>query len=406
MEVLTNIAQLATCPPGRGPGDIETVDNASLAHDGGEIAWVGPQEALPSIYAEWPQRDCGGGLLIPGLVDCHTHLCFGGWRADEFAARLAGASYEALTRAGGGILSTVQATREAAAGELLDKAHGHLDAMQRLGVTTVEAKSGYGLDAATELKQLRVYASLRERHSTRLVPTFLGAHLIPPEYKDNRDGYVELLCDELLPIVAGEQLAEFCDCFVERTAFTPHEAERILTRARELGLGVKIHAEQLSRSGGASLAARLGAISAEHLEHVDDTDLKALAASGTVAVSLPLASLYLRGEYLDACRFHDHAIPVAVASDFNPGTAPSYDLTLALLLACLNQGMAPAMALQGATTHAAAALGRKDRLGSLQPGYRADFALMDTPSVNHWIYHHQPNACAATAIDGEWVYER
>lgn len=402
--MLTNIAQLATCPPERAPGEIDTVDNAALAHHGGEIAWVGAREALPTIYADWPQRDCGGGLLIPGLVDCHTHLCFGGWRADEFAARLAGESYEALTRAGGGILSTVQATRATGAEELLDRAGGHLDAMQRLGVTTVEAKSGYGLDAATELKQLRVYASLRDRHSSRLVATFLGAHLVPPEYSTDREGYVELLCGELLPMVAAERLAEFCDCFVERTAFTPEEAARILTTASELGLGVKVHAEQLSRSGGAALAARLGAISAEHLEHVDDTDLEALAAAGTVAVSLPLASLYLRGNYLDASRFQVHGIPVAVASDFNPGTAPSYDLPLALLLACLYQGMTPAMALQGATTYAAAALGREKTLGSLRPGYRADFALMEAPSVNHWIYHHQANACRATAIDGQWVY--
>jgi imidazolonepropionase len=400
MLVLENIAELATCPPGNPQGDAGLVRDASLVADRGEILWAGPARELPAACRDTnPEStrriDCGGRLVIPGLIDCHTHLCFGGWRGDEFERRLAGASYQEIAAGGGGIVRTVAATREASAGELERKARAALDDMLQLGVTTVECKSGYGLDEANELKLLRVYRRLDATHPVDLVPTFLGAHVLPPEYRDDRDGYVDLLCERLIPRVAEEGLAEFCDAFVEGGAFSAAEADRIFTAARDHGLKIKLHADQLSEGGGASLAARHGAVSAEHLEYASDRGIADLARAGTVAVSLPLASLYLGERYLQARQFLDAGVPVAVATDFNPGSAPSYHLPLALTLACLNQSMTPQEALNGATTVAARALDRHDRIGSLLPGYRADFAIIDSPALNHWLYHFTPNACRA-----------
>ena len=337
------------------------------------------------------------------MVDCHTHLCFGGWRGDEFEQRLAGASYQDIAASGGGIISTVSATRAASTGELERKARGILEKVLALGVTTVECKSGYGLDEANELKQLEVYRRLNGAQPIDLVSTFLGAHIIPPEYRDRREAYIRLLIDVLIPRVAKNNLASFCDAFVEQGAYSAAEARRIFSAAREHGLGIKVHADQLSDGGGAVLAAELQAVSAEHLEYINEDGIRALAGSGTVAVSLPLASLYLGERYLPARRLLEAGVPVAVATDFNPGSAPSYHLPLAMTLACLNQSMTPQESLMGATTVAARALSLHNRIGSLLPGYQADLAVIDAPSLNHWLYHFTPNACVKVLKNGVWV---
>jgi imidazolonepropionase len=403
MPVLRNISELATCPATHRQDDAGLLARAALAWRGSRIEWVGPDAALPSTYRSEPVVDCTRRLVIPGLVDCHTHLCFGGWRGDEFAARLQGATYQEIAAAGGGIASTVSATRGASIGQLQRKARAALDGMLQLGVTTVECKSGYGLDEANELKQLEVYRRLDAAQPVDLVPTFLGAHIVPPEHRANRQRYLDLLCDVLIPRVAAQGLAQFCDVFVEEGAYSTDEARRILSTAREHGLGLKLHADQLSAGGGAGLAAELAAVSAEHLEYASDRDIEALAASGTVAVSLPLASLYLGERYLPARRMFAAGVRVAVATDFNPGSSPSYHLPLALTLACLNQAMTPQEALMGATTVAARAVALHEDRGSLLPGCRADLAIIDAPSLNHWLYHFVPNAALRVLKNGNWV---
>ncbi|MEJ8567479.1 imidazolonepropionase [Elongatibacter sediminis] len=406
MPILKNISQLATCPANNPQGDAGLLEDSVLVWRGDHIEWVGRAADLPTRFHGEAVTDCGGRLVVPGLVDCHTHLCFGGWRGDEFAQRLAGASYQDIAAAGGGIMRTVTATRAASSGDLERTAMGHLAHMLRLGVTTVECKSGYGLNYDTELKQLHVYRTLAERQPVSLVATYLGGHVLPREFRQDREGYLRLVCESVLPTVTRNGLAEFCDVFIEEGAFTANEARVILSRAQELGLGLKVHADQLSDGGGARLAAEMGAVSAEHLEYVGPDGVRALAEAGVVAVSLPLASLYLKERYIPARSLIEAGVRVAVATDFNPGSAPSYHLPLAMTLACLNQNMTPAEALMGATAYAARAIGRGERIGSLQAGYLADIAIIDAPDVNHWLYHFRDNACTGVIKSGKWVHTR
>ncbi len=401
MKLLENIAQLATCRFEGGQADIHPISDAALVWQGRNISWVGSRSELPAEYRGAERVDAGGGLVTPGLVDCHTHLAFGGWRAEEFEQRISGRSYLDIARAGGGIARTVRLTREATEETLLERARGFLAEMLALGVTTVECKSGYGLDRDTELKLLRVYRRLAEEGPVRIVPTFLGAHTLLPEHRNDREAYLRLLVDHLIPEVAAGRLAECCDVFVEESAFTIEEARRILLAGRAAGLAPKLHADQLSAGGGAELAAEVGALSADHLEHASARGIAAMARAGTVAVSLPIASLYLSQPPMPARRFIEAGVPVAVATDFNPGSAPSFHLPIALTLACTLQRMTPAEALNGATSVAARALGRQGRIGSLEPGKAADFAVFDSPDVNHWLYHLRPNACRMTVVDGE-----
>lgn len=403
MPVLNNISQLATCPPDSPQGDAGLLEDAALVWTDGLVRWAGSMEDVPAEFQDETVIDCGHRLIVPGLVDCHTHLCFGGWRSDEFELRLGGASYQEIAHAGGGIAGTVAATRGASLDELRHKAESALDEMLDLGITTVECKSGYGLDEANELKQLEVYRQLNDTHVVDLVPTFLGAHIIPPEHEKQRDRYITLLCDVLIPRVARQGLARFCDAFAETGAFSIEETRQILTAAARHGLGIKIHADQLSNGDGAELAAELGAVSAEHLEYISAAGVDALAASGTVAVSLPLASLYLGEAYMPARKMIDRGVPVAVATDFNPGSSPSYHLPLAMTLACIHQGMTPQETLKGATCVAAKAVSLSENIGSLLPGYAADLAIIDSPSLNHWLYHFRPNACIAVMKNGAWV---
>jgi imidazolonepropionase len=405
VPILRQIGRAATCRAEGSQADIHPIAQAALVWEGDSIIWIGEERDLPPHYADsgMPSEDAGGRLLVPGLVDCHTHLAFGGWRADEFERRLRGESYLDIARSGGGIASTVRATRAASQEALVDRARQTLDAMARLGVTTVECKSGYGLDVENELKLLEVYRTLGCSHPLRIVPTFLGAHVVPAEFKDRRDAYVDLLCAELIPEIARRGLARFCDVFVEDTAFTLSDARRIFSAAREHGLRAKLHADQLHDSGGAALAAEVRAVSADHLECVSDRGIAALRDAGVVAVSLPIATLYLRVNPLPARALITAGVPVAVATDFNPGSAPSYHLPFAMMLACTLQRMTPAEALKGATIIAARAIGLEASVGSLEPGKSADFALIAAPDEAHWLYHFQPNVCVNTWARGSRV---
>jgi imidazolonepropionase len=393
----------ATCRADGAQADVHPVANAALVWEDDRIVWIGAEQALPARYADLPSEDAGGRLLVPGLVDSHTHLAFGGWRADEFERSLRGESYLDIARAGGGIASTVRATRAASHEELAARGRQTLDAMVRLGVTTVECKSGYGLDVDNELKLLEVYRTLADMQPVRLVPTFLGAHVVPPEFRDRRDAYIALLCETLIPEVKRRSIARFCDVFVEDTAFTVPEARRIFEAAHAHGLRAKLHADQLHDCGGAALAAEVRAISADHLERVSPSGMHALRDTSVVAVSLPIATLYLHVAPMPARGLIAAGVAVAVATDFNPGSAPSAHLPLAMMLACTLQRMTPAEALKGATIYAARAVGLETEIGSLEPGKSADFALIDAPNPTQWLYHFQANACVGTWIRGQRV---
>jgi imidazolonepropionase len=405
MKLLENIAQLATCRAEGGQGEIHAIPDAALVWEGETIAWAGARRDLPAAFRDAEALDAGGRLVIPGLVDCHTHLAFGGWRAEEFEQRILGRSYLDIAAAGGGIARTMRLTREASQAELVERSTGFLREMLPLGVTTAECKSGYGLDREHELALLHVYRAVAAAQPIRIVPTFLGAHVVPPEFRNDRDGYLALLIDDLLPHIARERLAAFCDVFVEASAFSVDEARRLLRAARSVGLGAKLHADQLSQGGGAELAAEVGAVSADHLECASDAGIAAMTRAGVVAVSLPLASLYLGQAPVPARRWIEAGAAVAVATDFNPGSAPSYHLPFALTLACTLQRMTPAEALKGATVIAARAVGLEARVGSIEPGKAADFAVVDAPDVNQWLYHLRPNACRATVVAGRIAWE-
>jgi imidazolonepropionase len=400
-SVLINIRELAKCMAAGAPDDLGRIADAALVWDNaGRISWVGPKAELPAEFRKVDFIDAGGALVVPGLVDSHTHLAFAGWRADEFVERCRGATYADIAARGGGILRTVRLTRDASEDELLARCRGFLAAMVSRGVTTVEGKSGYGLTLDDELKLLRVYRRVQSEFSGTIVGTFLGAHTIPPEFRSDRAGYVRLVCEEMIPRVAAEKLATFCDVFVENGAFTPDEARPIFAGAMRHGLRPKLHADQLADGGGASLAAEFGAISADHLEFANDDGLRAMAAAGVVAVALPIASLYLRQPPLDARRCLAAGLTVAVATDFNPGSAPCYDLPLAMTLACTMNRLTPAEALRGATINAAKAIGVQNEVGSLEPGKRADFVLVDAESVEQWLYHYRTDSVRATYIGG------
>lgn len=401
--ILRNIGQLARCLESGGQSEIHVVPNAALVWDGARIVWVGPESALPpSLLSTHERVDAGGRLVVPGLVDCHTHLAFGGWRADEFEQRIQGKTYLEIAAAGGGIRRTVEATRGLSDSELIDRCLAFLVEIRKLGTTTIECKSGYGLEPEAEIRLLRIYAELKRCQPVKIVPTFL-AHVIPDEYLAGRHRYVDLLCREVIPGVAHERLADSCDVFVEKSAFTLDEARAILETAVACGLKTRLHADQLTDTGSAGLAAEMSALSADHLEQVSDGGIAALSRSGVVAVSLPLASLYLHTPPMPARRLIEAGVPVAVATDFNPGSAPSYHLPLAMMLACNLQRMTPNEVLKGATILAARALGVEADRGSLEEGKAADFALIDAADVNEWMYHFRANACAGVYIDGRRI---
>lgn len=361
----------------------------AIAVEGERVAWVGAAADLPARYTGAPDTDLGGVLVTPALIDCHTHLVFGGDRAQEFALRLGGASYEEIARAGGGIGSTVAATREASNEELLESALGRVDDLLADGVAVIEVKSGYGLTIADELRILRIARAIEAHRPVRICTTWLAAHAVPPEYAGRPDAYLDEIAIPGLTEAHAEGLVDAVDVFCEGIGFTPAQTRRMFEAARALRLPVKLHAEQLSDQKGAVLAAEFGALSADHLEYLAETDVPRLAEKGVVAVLLPGAFFTLREEKLppvDALRAH--RVPMAVATDCNPGTSPLSSLRLAMSMACTQFRLTPAEALAGATRHAAAALGLAGDYGSVEPGKRADLAVWNVrhpDMLSYWI---------------------
>jgi imidazolonepropionase len=394
-------ARLATMTPGTAPyGALE--DGAIAARDGA-IAWVGRRADLPGEPARLAARaiDAGGRWITPGLVDPHTHLVFGGDRVADFERRVAGQSYVAAAGGGSGIAHTVAMTRAA------DEQTLHRDAARRMrtmianGSTTIEVKSGYGLDVETELRLLRVARRLGHDLGITVRTTYLGAHVVPAEYAGRRDAYLALVCDEMLPRVAGENLADAVDVFCDEIAFSPAEAARVLDAARRLGLAVKVHADQIADTGAAALAAQHGALSADHLEHTGEDGVAALARAGTVAVLLPGAYYYLRETVKPpVAALRAHGVPIALATDCNPGTSPVTTLPTAMNMACVLFGITPEEAVAGVTRNAARALGLHDR-GVLEAGKRCDLALWDVGSPAELCYWLGADPCAGVVVAGE-----
>lgn len=394
--------RLITCAPRLGEGPLGVIERGALYAAHGEILWVGREDEIADeigdrLSPDTVELDAAGAAVIPGLVDCHTHLVFAGDRSGEFAARVAGEPFQA-----GGVMETVRATRATRSEDLAALAIARLDRFLSHGVTTVEAKSGYGLDVEQELRILRVAATLE--HPIDVVRTFMGAHVVPGEKSDYPDGYVEIVAELMLPKIGN--LAEFCDVWCDDGAFTLGQARRILRAARLQGLGLKVHAEQLAHTGGASLAAEFGAVSADHLEHADEEDADALARSRTVAVLLPGASLGTGGPFAPARMLIDRGVRVALSTDFNPGTSYSENLQLMAALACLSLKMTPEEAILGITRHAALALAREGQVGSLIPGAACDLVVLDAENEIDLAYHYGVNLARAVVKRGAIVIDR
>jgi imidazolonepropionase len=395
---------LASMEPGAAP--YGAVRDAALAAKGDRIVFSGPRAALPDRPEALAAAviDAGGAWATPGLIDCHTHIVFAGDRAQEFELRLKGATYEEIARAGGGIRATVAKTRAASVNELFTSARARLACLKAEGVTTVEIKSGYGLSTEAELKMLRVARLLREEAGLDTVSTFLGAHALPPEYEGRQKDYVALVAREMIPAVAEAKLADAVDAFCERIAFTPEETASVFEAAHAHGLPVKLHADQLSDLGGAALAARFKALSADHLEYTSESGIAAMAAAGTVAVLLPGAFYFLRERQLPPIdAFRRHGVPIALASDCNPGSSPALSLLLMLNLGCTLFRLTPEEALAGVTRTAARSLGLDHDRGRLSPGLRADFAFWGIEHPAELAYWIGRNPCVSVVKDGKPV---
>jgi len=379
--------RIATMEPAPG-NPLGIIENGAIGIEGGRILRVGKRTELAGFRAKEVVA-LGGAWVTPGLVDCHTHLVFGGTRADEHAMRRAGATYEEIASAGGGIVSTVKRTQAASDDALVASARQRLSALMKSGVTTVEIKSGYALDLEGELRMLRAATALAGAEPVRVVPTLLALHALPPEYRDKRDEYVALVAGQLIPRAAREKLATSVDAFSETIAFTPAEVERVFQAAAKHGLPVRLHAEQLSNQNGAALAARYKALSADHLEHLDEAGAKAMAKAGTVAVLLPGAFYALQEEKKPpVALLRKYKVPIAIATDCNPGTSPLLSATLAMNFACTLFGLTPEEALAGMTVNAARALGLAHSIGSIAAGKAADLAVWPIESLaelGYWI---------------------
>jgi imidazolonepropionase len=388
-------------------GAIELRHGAALAIDQGRIVAVGPEAELAARFQARERLDARGGLLVPGFVDAHTHPLFAGTREDEFEARTRGASYVEIAQAGGGILSSVRGVRSSSPEQLLALLLARLDRFLELGTTTVECKTGYGLSLADELKCLEVLRQAQRLHPVEIVPTFLGAHEFPAEYRERRGEYVQLLCEELLPAVRAQGVAEFCDVFTESHVFGIEDSRRILLRARELGLRLRLHADQLTPLGGAQLAAELGAASADHLEFVDEAGIAALGAAGVVPVLCPLVPLCLRQtQEAPGRRMIDAGLAPALATDFNPGSCYLQSMPEVLTFAALRYRMSAAEALTAATLNAACSLGRGAQLGTLEPGKQADLLVLDLPNHRHLAYEFGRSPVRAVVKRGRVVVRR
>lgn len=377
-------ARLATLAPARAW--LGLIEDGLVAARDGHILYAGPAAEAPALDA--PQiEDCAGRWITPGLIDCHTHLVYGGDRADEFEKRLSGVPYEEIARAGGGIVSTMRATRAASEQDLIASALPRLDALIAEGVTTLEIKSGYGLEPGAEMRQLRAARALGAARPVTVTTTFLGAHALPPEANGDKDAYIGRLIDEMLPTIAGERLADAVDAFCEGIAFSPEQVARVFAAAKALGLPVKLHADQLSNLHGAALAARFGALSADHLEHTDAAGVAAMAAAGTVAVLLPGAYYFIRETKAPPVDlFRAAGVPMALATDCNPGTSPLTSLLLAMNMGATLFRMTVDECLAGVTREAARALGMADRIGTLEAGKACDLAIWDIERPAELVY--------------------
>lgn len=402
--LLRGVGVLATCDP-ELPGSLGLIEDAAVLCKGDRIVYAGPESGLPRRSREEPLTlDLDGHLVTPGLVDSHTHLVYAGDRLDDFEGRLRGESYGEIAARGGGILSTVAATRAASDELLLDLADRRVEHAAAHGITTIEVKSGYGLSTEHELRLLRTIREADQRNIVDLVPTFLGAHSLPLEARGSDAGrrrYVDQVVGEMLPQVADEGLARFCDVFVEKGAFTADEGRRILESATDLGLGLKVHADQLTSCGGAELAAEMGAVSAEHLEKVSRGGLRAMSAAGTIAVLLPGAAFFLRDDFADGRRFIDSGVEVAVATDLNPGTSPIHNLLLMAQMAVLGSRLTIEEAIRGVTEVAARAVGLDDR-GVVRAGMKADLALWRCRDPRELIYRLGSSPCSGVIKSGQY----
>ncbi len=403
--LVVNIGLLATpvgsaAKGGKAQGEIQLLRDAWLRIEDGVIAALGT--GAPEGTG-CPVLDAGGRLVTPGLVDAHTHLVFGGWRQNELALKLHGVPYLDILAQGGGILSTVTATRTATEEELADKAAAALDEMLRFGTTTCEAKSGYGLTTEEECKQLRAIRALNQRQPIDLVATFMGAHALPQAYKENREAYVSLVCEEMIPRVAEEQLAEFCDVFCETGVFTAEESRRILEAGKRYGLRPKIHADEIDPIGGSQLAGGIGAVSAEHLIVCPEEGIDSMVKGGTVACLLPATSFYLGADYAPARKMVEAGVPVAVATDFNPGSCPCLNMQLVMNLGCLRYRLTPEEVLTAVTLNGAAAIGRAEAVGSLEPGKRGDLLIWEARDLNYVCYRMGSNL-VHTVVKGGRTY--
>lgn len=394
---IKHAAQLATLASDvKGPRSKEAMSELGLIEDGslwieqGVIEAVGTTKELEKRYSERLHEaevvDATNHLVTPGLVDPHTHVVYGGSREREFEMRLEGATYMDIMNAGGGIHATARLTRDATEAELMEQTTRRLDSFFTHGVTTVEGKSGYGMNLETELKQLRVMKKLQEQHMIDLVPTFMGAHAVPPEYKGREDEFVDHLINDMLPVIAEEKLAEFNDVFCEKGVFTPEQSERILEAGKRFGLIPKIHADEIESYGGAELAAKIGSISAEHLLKASEAGIKEMAKSGTIACLLPATALYLREEAAAGRKMIDEGVAVAISTDCNPGSSPTTSMPLVMNLACISMRLTPAEALTAATYNAACAINRQEKVGSLEVGKQADIVLWNVKNYQELQY--------------------
>ena len=397
--LIKNIGQLVTVASGGKPWKareemraVGVLEQASILVEDGTIRAVGPESDVASkLKRDVEILDASDRVALPGFVDSHTHLVLAGSRENEFALRAEGKSYQEIAEQGGGILSTVKATRVAGKRDLKKLAARRLDDLLQHGTTTVEIKSGYGLDPDTEIKMLEVINDLAKEHYTTIVATFLGAHAFPPEYQNDPEAYVALVCERMLPYVSKRKLADFCDVFCEKGYFSTDQSRRILAEAIRLGMKVKVHAEELAPSGGAALAADLHAVSADHLEKVSQEGIERLRRGGVLATLLPGVSFFLNHGYAPARSLIDSGVPVAIASDFNPGSCMSFSMPLMMTIACTHMNMSPEEALTACTLNGAAALGLSSKVGSIEVGKDADIILYDIPNYRYLAYHFGTN---------------
>ncbi|PLS14782.1 imidazolonepropionase [Bacillus sp. M6-12] len=390
-------------------GELSIISNAGIITDGDRIVFVGSdveaQNFVDDMKADVNIIDATNKIVTPGLVDPHTHIVFGGSREQELEMRLQGASYIDILKQGGGILYSTTQTRKATEEALINETSKRLDRFLMHGVTTIEAKSGYGLTVEDELKQLRVAKKLNETHPIDLVSTFMGAHAIPGEYKESPDRYVEIVIESMLPKVVEENLAEFCDVFCEEGVFTIEQSERILNAGKKLGLIPKIHADEIVQFGGAELSAKIGAISADHLLRASDEGIKQMAEAGVVAVLLPGTAFFLMAEPANARKMIEEGIPVALSTDRNPGSSPTESLQLIMNLACLTMKMTPAEVISATTINAAHAINRADQIGSLEVGKKADIVIFDAPNFQFLQYNYGVNLVETVMKDGKLVLQ-